>query len=105
MTRDNIYTKFLIEYDKANVTSSYPQLTRYEVAVILDKAYRALIAQKVTGNNPRKAPFEYDNKAISDLKNLINTDTKQLRQSAVLYQNVVSTSLPVDYLYFVSATI
>ena len=40
----NIYIKFMIEYDKANVTSSYPSLTEYEVANFLDKAYNALIA-------------------------------------------------------------
>ena len=46
MTHKDIYTKFMIEYDKANVTSSYPSLTEYEVATVLDKAYNALIAQK-----------------------------------------------------------
>lgn len=45
MTHSDIYTKLMIEYDKANITSSYPSLTRYEVATILDKAYLALIAQ------------------------------------------------------------
>ena len=53
MTHSDIYTKFMIEYDKANITSSYPSLTIYEVATLLDKATLALIAQKVTGNNPR----------------------------------------------------
>ena len=53
MTHKDIYTKFMIEYDKANITSSYPSLTPYEVATILDKAYLALIARKPTGNNPR----------------------------------------------------
>ena len=67
LTHKDIYVKFMIEYDKVNVTSSYPSLTEYEVATILDKAYNALIAQKVTGNNIRKAPFEADIKAISDL--------------------------------------
>lgn len=70
-SHSNIKTKFLIEYDKANVTSSYPSLTDYEIAVILNKAYLALIAQKVTGNNPRRAPFEADTKAISDIQELI----------------------------------
>lgn len=71
MTHNDIKEKFLIEYDKANVTSSYPSLTSYEIATILDKAYLALIAQKVTGNNPRRAPFEADTKAISDVQELI----------------------------------
>lgn len=72
MTHSDIYTKFMIEYDKANITSSYPSLTEYEIATILDKAYLALIAQKYTGNNPRKSPFESDMKAIEDLQPLIN---------------------------------
>lgn len=72
MTHSDIYTKFMIEYDKANITSSYPSLTKYEVATILDKAYLALIAQKYTGNNPRKSAFESDMKATEDLQPLIN---------------------------------
>ena len=71
MTHKDIYTKFMIEYDKANVTSSYPSLTEYEVATLLDKAYLALIAQKFTGNNTRRVPFEYDEKAIADLAPLV----------------------------------
>jgi len=30
MTHNDIYKKFLIEYDKADITSSYPSLTKYE---------------------------------------------------------------------------
>jgi hypothetical protein len=61
----------MIEYDKANVTSSYPSLTQYEVATLLDKAYLALIARKFTGNNPRQSAFETDIKSISDLQPLV----------------------------------
>ena len=74
MTHKDIYTKFMIEYDKANVTSSYPSLTEYEVATVLDKAYNALIAQKVTGNNVRRVALEGDLKAISDLRGLITSE-------------------------------
>ena len=74
MTHNDIYKKYLIEYDKANVTSSYPSLTKEEVATILNRAYLALIAQKVTGNNPRRVPFEADIKAISDIQELITFD-------------------------------
>ena len=75
MTHANIYTKFLIEYDKDNVISSYPSLTPYEMATILDKAYLALIAQKVSATNLRNAPFEYDTKAIEDVRGLECTKT------------------------------
>ena len=74
MTHKNIYTKFMIEYDKANVTSSYPALTEFEVATMLDKAYLALISQKVTGNNIRKSSFEADIKSIADLQPLVVTE-------------------------------
>jgi len=67
MTYNEIITKFKIEYDKANVTSSYPSLTEYEIATVLDKAYLNLIAQKFTGNNTRRAAFETDYKIVADL--------------------------------------
>lgn len=75
MTYNDIYKKFLIEYDKADVSSSYPSLTNEEIAAILDKAMYALIAQKVTGNNPRKVALDMDSKAMSDIAPLIDTWT------------------------------
>lgn len=104
MTHKNIYTKFMIEYDKASVTSSYPSLTKYEVATLLDKAYNALIAQKVTGNNIRRSSFESDIKAISDLQNLISTSTINL-SSADVSSNVKKAQLTPDFLYFVEARV
>lgn len=71
MTYNDIYKKFLIEYDKADVSSSYPSLTNEEIAAILNKAMYALIAQKVTGNNPRKLALDMDSKAMSDIAPLI----------------------------------
>ena len=81
MTHKDIKTKFLIEYDKANVTSSYPSLTDYEIATILDKAYNALIAQKFTGNNARSVAFEGDIKSMQDLSPLITTKRLFLDQT------------------------
>ena len=71
MTYNDIYKKFLIEYDKADVSSSYPSLTNEEIAAILNKAMYALIAQRVTGNNPRKVALDMDSKAMSDIAPLI----------------------------------
>lgn len=71
MTYNDIYKKFLIEYDKADVSSSYPSLTNEEIAAILNKAMYALIAQKVTGNNSRKVALDMDSKAMSDIAPLI----------------------------------
>ena len=106
MTHKDIYTKFMIEYDKANVTSSYPSLTEYEVATLLDKAYLALIAQKFTGNNTRRVPFEYDEKAIADLAPLVTHEDIQLQQSHYgNTSNIIQYKLPNKntMLYYVSS--
>ncbi len=105
MTHKDIYTKFMIEYDKANVTSSYPSLTEYEVATVLDKAYNALIAQKVTGNNVRRSAVETDIKSISDLQPLL-THAHPVFQDfdasgEEVAVNIATCSLPSDFLYFV----
>ena len=71
MTYKDVYNKFMIEYDKADISSSYPSLTIYEVATLLDKATLALIAQKVTGNNPRQTAMDIDMKSISDLQSIV----------------------------------
>lgn len=82
MTYNDIYKKFLIEYDKADVSSSYPSLTNEEIAAILNKAMYALIAQKITGNNPRKVALDMDSKAMSDIAPLIKYfDTNYLASS------------------------
>lgn len=91
----------MIEYDKANVTSSYPSLTDYEIATILDKAYNALIAQKFTGNNPRGVAFEGDIKAMHDLQQLINTENKTTASDNNGFWNIQLG----DILYLISATI
>ena len=105
MTHKDIYTKFMIEYDKANVTSSYPSLTEYEIATVLDKAYNALIAQKITGNNFRRSMFESDVKSIADLEPLVRsaywTNTK--KDSRV--SNSIYGELPEDMLYYITAYI
>ena len=104
MTHSDIYEKFMIEYDKDNVTSSYPSLTRKEQATILDKAYLALIAQKVTGNNVRRSGLETDTKSISDLQPLITSSSITLTPST-MPSNEKHGALPTDikFLYFVSA--
>ena len=102
MTYKDIHKKYMIEYDKENVTSSYPSLTTYEIATILDKAYLALIAQKLTGNQQR-VPFEGDIKAIEDVRNLIAS--KKISKSNTLpIDNAVIYKLS-DILYFLTALV
>lgn len=104
MTHNDIYIKYMIEYDKANVTSSYPSLTEYEVATVLDKAYNALIAQKVTGNNFRRVPFEADIKAISDLQPLVAIkDWGRSFSDSKYVKNQLDFKLPDDFLYYVGS--
>lgn len=100
----------MIEYDKANVLSSYPSLTEYEVATFLDKAYNALIAQKVTGNNVRKMGLETDVKVVEDLAPLIirydkllQTPSDDQAETSTYTENTAYIDLPENQLYFVSA--
>lgn len=104
MTYNNIYEKFLIEYDKANITSSYPSLTDFEIATILDKAYLALIAQKLTGNNQRKAGFEYDTKAIQDIQGLIISQKLNSVKVTDVADNEAVFNLPDTFMYYVDST-
>lgn len=107
MTHNDIYTKFLIEYDKANVTSSYPALTKYEAATLLDRAYLALIARKVTGNNPRRASLEYDIKAIEDLRPLMVTKALSPTTAVGTADNEFVYKLPkkTEMLYFIEGLV
>lgn len=104
MTHKDIYTKFMIEYDKAQITSSYPSLTKYEVATLLDKAYLALIAQKLTGNNQRGVLFEGDIKAIEDIRPLIKQDQfDYVRQGSASNERIYR--IKDDMLYYIQSTL
>lgn len=103
MTYKDIHKKYMIEYDKENVTSSYPSLTTYEIATILDKAYLALIAQKLTGNQQR-VPFEGDIKAIEDVRNLIAAKRISKSNTTLPIDNAVIYKLS-DILYFLTALV
>ena len=106
MTHKDIYTKFMIEYDKAGASTSYPSLTEYEVATVLDKAYNALIAQKVTGNNVRRSTVESDIKSIADLGPLTKSEYLYLTKldEFDFAQNVSKVESPKDMLYFLQAS-
>lgn len=103
MTYKDIHKKYMIEYDKENVTSSYPSLTTYEIATILDKAYLALIAQKLTGNQQR-VPFEGDIKAIEDVRNLIASKNISKSNTTLPIDNAVTYKLS-GILYFLTALV
>lgn len=101
----DIYTKYMIEYDKANITSSYPSFTPYEIATILNKAYLALIAQKVTGNNLRQAAFEGDTKAISDIQPLLVTADAEKQGTDSTAINSAKYNLPSNFLYYITGLV
>ncbi len=111
MTYSDIYKKFLIEYDKDATTSSYPSLTITEIANILDKAYLAIIAQKLTGTNTRGVGFEGDIKAIEDIRPLLTTTTCTRITSTSLLPDYISANERVfgypdsDVLYYVQSYI
>lgn len=104
MTHSDVYTKYMIEYDKAQITSSYPSLTKYEIATLLDKAYLALIAQKLTGNNPRNSLFENDVKAAEDLRPLITT-SKFFYSGKGLSSNEILYTIPEEMLYYLQSVV
>ena len=105
MTYKNIYTKFMIEYDKANITSSYPSLTEYEVATILDKAYLALIGQKVSGNNLRRSTIESDIKSISDIQPLITSEDLSFAKDNFITNRLKCNLDLTKFLYFVGVSV
>lgn len=99
MTYKDVYKKFMIEYDKADISSSYPSLTIYEVATLLDKAMLALIAQKVTGNNPRRQTLDLDMKGVADLQPLIrNIDMSGQHpvEHSSNYKNEIIYDIPIS---------
>ena len=105
MTHGDIYTKFMIEYDKAGEATSYPSLTKYEIATLLDKAYLAIIAQKLVGNNIRKSGFESDVKAIEDIRPLVTTkritDIVTAEDDAI--KNAVQFKISSNLLYYITS--
>ena len=73
------------------------------IATILDKAYLALIAQKLTGNQQR-VPFEGDIKAIEDVRNLIASKKISKSNTTLPIDNAVIYKLS-DILYFLTALV
>ena len=105
MTHGDIYTKFMIEYDKAGEATSYPSLTKYEIATLLDKAYLAIIAQKLVGNNVRKSGFESDVKAIEDIRPLVTTKriTDIVTEEDDAIKNAVQFKISSNLLYYITS--
>lgn len=104
MTHADIYKKYMIEYDKANVTSSYPSLTKYEIATILDKAYLALLSQKINGNNTRNASIENDIMSIEDIQPLFDRSTLNDVNSDIKASNEYIYSIPSDMFHYISGS-
>ena len=61
-----------------------------------------MIAQKVTGNNYRRIPFEADIKAISDLQPLVvYKEYSRGFSDNVIIKNQLDFTIPDDFLYYV----
>lgn len=107
MKTTDIHQHFDVEYDKANVISSYPSFLPEEKDIWLNKAYSMIISQKLTGNNYRKVAFEGDVKRISDLQGLIKTASIKEHTTNSLVSNSITFDLGSlsDYLYYVNSTI
>lgn len=106
MTYEEITKKFLIQYDKEPVTSSYPSLTKTEIAHILDKSYLTIIAQKLTGRNQDRVVFEGDLKAVEDIRPLITTIDVDEDKNAVVatVDNEIIYNIPDDMLYYLQCS-
>lgn len=106
MTYEEITKKFLIQYDKEPVTSSYPSLTKTEIAHILDKSYLTIIAQKLTGRNHDRVVFEGDLKAVEDIRPLITTtDVDEDKNAEVTtVANEIIYNIPNDMLYYLQCS-
>lgn len=106
MTYEEITKKFLIQYDKEPVTSSYPSLTKTEIAHILDKSYLMIIAQKLTGRNQDRVVFEGDLKAVEDIRPLITTIDVDEDKNAVVatVDNEIIYNIPDDMLYYLQCS-
>lgn len=95
MTYQDIYNKFMIEYDKADVSSSYPSFTEYEICTFLDKAYLAVIAQKVGHLPSQSMLIEQDPKSIHELSHLY--DTTQFYLGASRFSEFARNSFYLDF--------
>lgn len=104
MTTLDLHNLFKVEYDKANVISSYPSIVSEEIDVALNKAYLTLIGRKFAGNNVRNIPFEGDASSVSDLQSLITTVNLTTFTNVDSVNNGVKFSISsVPFLYYVSS--
>lgn len=107
MVTTDLHQQFKVEYDKANVISSYPSVLAEEIDMWLNKAYLMLVSQKLTGNNFRHVAFEGDVKRISDLQPLVVSTSITTHTNAGFVKNAIQFDLSkiTDFLYYVVATI
>lgn len=103
MTVSELHTAFRLELDKTNslsTTSFEPE----EIDYWLNKAYLALVNQKMFGTNPRGEGFDMSQKREDDLRLLINTAITPVVLSSTSndFSVQISTNFP-NYLYFISS--
>lgn len=107
MTTKDLHQHFIVEYDKANVISSYPSVLPEEIDIWLNKANNMMINQKFTGNNTRRIAFEGDTKRIADLQGLITTTSITTHTAASFVPNAIIFDLASksDYLFYILSSV
>lgn len=104
MISSDLFKIFKVEYDKANVISSYPSFLTEEIEIFLNKGYLTTVSRKFSGNNVRKIGFEGDVAATSDLQNLITTVSLTEHTNVGSVNNAIKFNIKqLPLLYFVSA--
>lgn len=103
MNLSELHIAFKLEADKTG-SLNYPSFEPEEIDYWLNKAYLALVNQKMFGNNPRGEGFDQSQKREDDIRNLIlTTSVTPITSSAIVNGLGVNlTDLP-NYLYFISS--
>lgn len=103
-TRDELHIAFKMEIDKNGQATAFggaPGFLDEEIDYWIDQAVYQVVNNKFSGNNSVKIPFELSVKRISDLANLVTEQTLQV-VSKTYSNELVTASMPADYMYFVS---
>lgn len=104
MSETEMIDLFHQRFDASSFTND--DLGDDEVYLYLNSGQDEFVKTKFTGNNPRKVPFEGDQKRIDDLKALLITSSTITGTGAsVEIPNSDEYALPGDYMYHVATNV